>query len=181
MNQTISMLPEEIRKYFKKVTPIEVLKLRLSGKPHIIIKSDNEFFAYSEKSTRDSADELKHFFEEHKCPSCGNFFRNGKLCPKVSDCSVTTCRRFVNSDLEAIKDSKRIEKYSFVIEGIEYFNVDREYLIVSKCMNYVKGQKNDGKRDENASFTISKLFRQNEVGKNSSFKKYERIGRYPRK
>ena len=140
MNQTINKLPEKYKRSFQKILPSEILSLRMSGKAHIIIKSGKEFFVYREdkKNPESTKSAFVKAVGSHKCSNCANFCKNGKLCPKVSDFSVLSCRRYTNSLAAAIKESKRIEKYSFVIEGIEYFNTDSEYLIVSTCDKYKK-------------------------------------------
>lgn len=162
MNQTIVKLPKKYQESFEKILPAEILSLRLSGKSHIIIKSGNEFFVYraDQKNPESTKNAFLKAVGSHKCSDCANFYKDGKLCPKVSDCSIPTCRRYTSSFIGAVKDSKRIEKYRFVIEGIEYFNADREYLIVSTCNRYEKyGESKSLKESERSEF-LSKFFKE---------------------
>ena len=139
MEQTMKMLPEAIKAETKRVTIDQVVQLRLTGKRFVVLKFGDDLYAYRPREAKE-AKTIRDAFKTHKCSSCANFFANGKLCPKVADTSVDVTGRYsglyAGTEEFTLKESKRIEKYPFILKGVEYFNSSRQYFVVDKCLNY---------------------------------------------
>lgn len=140
MEKTMEKLPKEIQNSLKELTSEEIINLRLNAteKRFIIIKIGAKLY-YTPIRKREQLEGIRSAFGKHLCCNCGNFFNNGELCPKVADLSEeTNIKEFVGKR-EAIIESKRIEKYTFVTVGVEYFNSQnkqKEYFVVEKCSRF---------------------------------------------
>ena len=142
MEKTMEKLPEEIKNSLKELTIEEVINLRLTApeKRFVIIKSGDKLY-YTSIRSREQLEGIRSAFGKHLCCDCGNFFCNGELCPKVADLSEETYRQDFITKREAVIESKRIEKYPFVIVGVEYFNSQnkqKEYFVVEECSRFAK-------------------------------------------
>ena len=136
MNQTINALPENVRNSLKEVTTKEIFELRLKREPLLIIKSNDKLYVIVCKDEK-TIEDIKAPFENHKCSNCANFFNNKtkQLCPKVADIFIESYRGYSNLE-EDLKESKRIEKYSFITGGIEYTNSAGGFFVVSECSRF---------------------------------------------
>ena len=135
MEKTMQKLPKEIKNSLKEVTSEQVINLRLTvpEKRFIIIKIGDKLY-YTPIRRREQLEGIRSAFGKHLCSDCGNFFCNGELCPKVADLSEETNIKEFWGKREAI-----IEKYPFVISGVEYFNSQnkaKEYFLVEKCSRF---------------------------------------------
>ncbi len=127
---------EKVDTYFlHQVTVQELMELRLTKIPGIVYKKENRLF-YSaisgELNLAGKADDLgKH--------ACGQeCTRVCKDCPRTKALTVAYQQRFGKSFHIAVKDSWRIEKYNFIHEGLETFNMfaQNDAFIVLQCENY---------------------------------------------
>ena len=87
---------------------------------------------------------------KHKCGDCANFYneRTQSLCPKIADYCEEVCRTYTASVIDAIKESKRIEKYDFIEEGAECVNYDRGYFAVGECLLFQPNAEEDRQMKE---------------------------------
>jgi len=140
MKRTINQLPEELRGSLEEISVEGIFKKRVSGEIGIVIQIDGDHYMYTFSNTKIGEKmkekvKVRDMFGEHLCNTC-EFTKSGELCPKVADLSVETCRRYYLDEIESFLESKRIEKYDFIKQGVESFNCRREYLIVIECDRY---------------------------------------------
>ena len=152
MDRTIQLLPEDIRRALKKVSVEEVLEKRKTGKKGIVVKVNDTCYLYvfSGKKAADREMEtqrIKYIFGQHLCWNCA-FCQEGKVCPKISDSWVETYQKDTGEYAKNYEKSKRLEKYPFIVKGVEFFASREGYLIVSGCKKYKKyrGQISEEKR-----------------------------------
>jgi len=130
--------PEElIRVPFVEVSSEkELIKLRIKEKPILILKNDGKLFYLKVENMKLL---LANFKERpiHHCDSCKNCYPG--RCKKVRDRFFEALyRNGISNYNNTVKESKRIEKYPFVLDGIELYGLnDKDYFICSKCAFYV--------------------------------------------
>ena len=114
---------------FRHVTENEIFELRASGNPGFVYKSKNNLY-YSEidLSYRFVTNSVDNYV--HQCNNC-HFVGNG--CKKITDLSKQRYEKIGENSIQSLISSKRIEKYSFIEEGFEAFNIELETLYVIKC------------------------------------------------
>lgn len=121
-----------------EVTRKELAKHRLSEKSGIVLKENNKFY-YTPipANIRIYVQESSH--GKHLCGlSCAGACSG---CARTQDLTVDYQMRFFHKEFfNAVKDSWRIEKYPFITNGIESFNMDgnTEAMIVLECKNYFR-------------------------------------------
>ena len=115
-----------------QVTIPELIEHRLSKIPGIVYKNDNRFFYAAIPGTLS----LNGKFERHACG--GNCTMVCKGCPRTRDLTVAYQLGSGKTFTAAVKNSWRIEKYDFIQEGIEAFNMNstNDAFIVIQCENY---------------------------------------------
>lgn len=125
---------KSITYHLRQVTPTELYNIRLAGKQGIVYKYDSNLF-YTEltKNITISINGKPHL--------CGlDCTRVCKDCPRTKDLTVDYQLKFCKNLTRAIYNSWRIEKYDFITEGIEIFNMkdflDSQY--VCACTKYEK-------------------------------------------
>lgn len=147
MSQTINKLPEKIKSSMKEVSKEQLFLLRLEKKSFVVIKSGGKLYVAFSKN----ADMLKirTAIKMHRCRNCANFFneKTRRLCPKVADCSEEVCRTYTHSEVDAIRESKRIEKYPFIREGIECVNSIGSFIVVG-CSNFQENPTDEDRMNE---------------------------------
>jgi len=148
MSQTINTLPEKIKSSMIEVSKEQIFLLRLQKKSFIVIKSGGKLYV----AFLGNANMLKAraaITRNHKCRNCANFYNEKlrKLCPKVADFSEEACRTYTRSDEEAIRESKRIEKYPFIKEGMECVNSIGSF-IVAGCSHFKENAIDEDKMNE---------------------------------
>lgn len=170
MNQTIKNIPEEIKSLlergFEEVSKEFVLKLRITRKQFYLIKIGEKFYVSLEKTEIESESKIpknKKSLEPHHCSSCANFYnkKRGCLCPKVADGSEEACRRYTGSDIEALAESKRMEKYPFITIGFEEVNIPDGSFIVLGCTSYEE-EKKDSERESKSTIGGAAYYDRNE-------------------
>lgn len=126
---------QEIDSYpLREVTAKELLKLRLSRIPGIVYKKEDKLF-YTEIPGTISLNNKEGYFSTHACGFPCSMVCNG--CPRTLDLSVAYRQRLEMKFPKAVLYSWRIEKYDFVREGLETFNMfDSDEFIVLKCDNF---------------------------------------------
>lgn len=120
---------------FHEVSCKELLQHRLSQKPGIVYKFDNRFFYASVPGTLKINSQEKSL-GTHLCgKNCSKVCAG---CPRTADLTVQYQMREEKCFYEAVMNSWRIEKYDFIVEGIEAFNMEcsNEALLVFKCKHY---------------------------------------------
>ena len=132
MKQTVTSLPDETKKYLKEVEKEEILQRRLGRRSTVVVKEGKKYYILTNCKKNNS---MRHIFGEHLCSKCD--FAKGGLCPKISDMPKEETEKRGYDILEAIIESKRIEKYPFITKGVELFNATREYFVVSECRRYI--------------------------------------------
>lgn len=119
----------------REVTPLELAQHRLSKKPGIVYKKNGKLYYTSFPAT------LKIYGQDdtlgtHLCGKNCDMICKG--CRRTSDLTVPYQERYGKKFVEAVKASWRIEKYPFITEGIEAFNMISAYdaLLVLECENF---------------------------------------------
>lgn len=129
---------------FKKTNEHEIIRQRFRSKPGIVMKRDNELYlADLPKGFR--LNFFKHLLAVHKCRNCAHLSAKPDRyggCAKVRDRTV----RYMYGEeaqerrrTELLRDitwSQRIEKYAFIKEGMETFNVPTLETFVVDCSNF---------------------------------------------
>lgn len=127
----LALIYKEKQLTFRNVTEKELLQLRASGNPGFVYKLKNILF-YTE------IDPAYRFVNslangcEHKCNNC-HLVSTG--CPKVADLGFSKYEMMGQTPMQALISSKRIEKYPFIEEGFEAFNIAQETLFIINCLN----------------------------------------------
>ena len=137
--ETVLRTWEEASSYpMRQVSAQELMKLRLSKKPGVVYKKDNTLFYAAipgHFNLTGRANSLgKHACGEHCTMVC-------KGCHRTDDLTVAYQQRIHRQKQPfktAVLKSWRIEKYDFVQEGLESFNMDKQNdsFIVLRCENF---------------------------------------------
>lgn len=130
----IEVIDENIsNKYeFQEVTPKQLAQLRLSKKPGLVYKCSNRlYYAAIPGTIRITGSDSN--LGVHLCGQ--NCTKVCKGCPKTYDLTVAYQERCGKSFFEAVKASWRVEKYRFIAEGIEAFNMvgSNDAFVVTCC------------------------------------------------
>lgn len=147
-NQYVTKSREQLVKSgkieFRKVTEAEIIKQRFTNKSGIVMKKNNELYiAELPKGIRLST--LKGLLNKHKCRDCQHLSAKSDLCggcAKVRDIAFRYMygeeapERRNDERLRDIVNSQRLEKYAFIEEGIETFNVYGLETFVIKCSHF---------------------------------------------
>lgn len=134
MKQTIN-IPDEIRDSLKEVSEEQILKLRLEGRRFVLVKIGEKLYLLTDRRKKET---IKYALGNHLCSKCMMY--RGTLCPKVFDMPFKTCQE---QSIDAVKYSKRSEKYSFITASVESVNLADEFFIVSACRNFKKEEKKE--------------------------------------
>lgn len=121
--------------FFREVTVEELLKLRLNRKPAAVYKIDRRFY-YTEIPGNLKLIRLSETTGPHLCgKNCTNVCKD---CPKTYDLTTSFQERIGRSFPYSVLESWRIEKYDFVTEGVEAFNMpnQNDAFVVLKCQDY---------------------------------------------
>ena len=118
----------------------ELIGLRMKKEPILIIRNNGKLFYLK-------ANKMKLFLVNftgrpmHKCDSCRNCYPG--RCNKVKDRFFEALYRTgISNYHNTIMESKRIEKYPFIIDGIEFYGLnEKDYFICNKCAFYVMDKK----------------------------------------
>lgn len=120
---------------FKEISTEELMQRRLSTQPGIVYKRGNQlFFVNVPENLKISNSEMN--IGTHLCgKNCPHVCKG---CERTSDLTVPYQMRLRKIFYLAVEDSWRIEKYKFITEGMEAFNMGPGYdaLIVLKCSCY---------------------------------------------
>ena len=121
----------------REINPVELIEIRLNKSPGVVYKKDNQLF-YSPFSGEFNLGGKEDNLGEHLCACDCSMVCRG--CPRTAALTVAYQQRIGCDFYTSVKNSWRIEKYTFVHEGIETFNMDtcNEAFIVLKCDNYQK-------------------------------------------
>lgn len=119
----------------RPVTAQELLELRLSMKPGLVYKQEDSLF-YTDIPDDLSISGKGNF--KHMCNK--DCVEVGFNCPRTRDLTTSFQMRIGQPFVRAVKKSWRIEKYPFIKEGIESFNMKNSYdaFIVIECIHYQK-------------------------------------------
>lgn len=117
---------------FKEVTQEDLLEVRLSNQQGVVYKKNGRLF-YTPVNSNVI---LYHNEEFHLCGK--NCSRVCVDCPRTRDLSVPYQMKYTFDKEIAVANSWRIEKYDFITEGAEGFNMngDRDSCLVISCENY---------------------------------------------
>lgn len=120
----------------RQVSIKELIELRLSKVPGIVYKKDNCFFYAEVPGTLTLNNGKSDGIGNHLCGNQCAMVCKG--CPRTSDLTVAYQQRFGKTYPMAVKSSWRIEKYDFIREGLESFNMNssNDAFIVLQCENY---------------------------------------------
>jgi len=131
MIETTNSIPEELRRYLHIISADQVLQKRSNNECATVLKFQGNLYLLSDS---DLEERIKSALGKHLCSDCTIF--SGTLCPKVLDLPRELCLRKGYTRIEGIADSKRIEKYDFITEGIECFNTCDDFFVVTKCARF---------------------------------------------
>ena len=137
MSQAIDRIPESVRNSMQEVTNLQILEMRVKPKKFAVFADNGKFYIYSGEKA--NIIKIRSVMGKHLCSDCANFYdeKTRKLCPKVADpSSKDDCRAYTNSDFEALVESKRIEKYPFIKEGLECVNYSKGFFTVTECSRF---------------------------------------------
>lgn len=139
---------EEVTDYpLRQISVHELMELRLSEAPGLIYKKNKSFF-YSDSPYLLSLTGKMASLGKHACGEQCTMVCKG--CPRTSDLTVAYQMRFGQKFPAAVKNSWRIEKYDFVLEGLEFFNLgQKDACIVLQCENYLSSPTASQKPDKN--------------------------------
>lgn len=119
----------------REVSRAELFQLRLEGAPGLVCKYNDKLFYTAIPGDLRIAGQDNNF-GPHMCGrNCANVCRS---CRRTADLTVSYQERLGKDLLEAIHNSWRIDKYPFIQEGIEAFNMESSYdaFLVFNCENY---------------------------------------------
>ena len=119
----------------RNVTPKELYQIRLTGKPGLVYKKNNMFF-FAEIPSDLPLNRHSDNFGKHLCGR--NCSQVCKGCPRTNDLTAAYQQRIGKKFSAAVDASWRIEKYAFISEGIETFNMKKsnDSFIVLRCSNF---------------------------------------------
>jgi len=138
MKQTIN-IPDEIRDSLKEVSEEQILRLRLEGRRFVLIKTGDKLYFLTDRKKKET---IKYALGNHLCSKCMMY--RGTLCQKVFDAPFKTCQE---QSIDAVKYSKRSEKYSFITASVESVNLADDFFIVSACRNFKKEERKEAKKE----------------------------------
>lgn len=146
MKQTIkqpeflSRLPETVKKKIQKVETQKLFELRLTETPLFVIKIPEGFYVlpYDRKIEDMNREKVKYVLGDHRCGRCANISN----CPKVRDAFKDAAKKWCATNREAVRDSKRSEKYPFVKKCVELINSTDDFFIVASCDNFKVAKQN---------------------------------------
>ena len=120
---------------FVEVTTAELIHLRLSKKPGVVYKRNGKlYYASVPGDLKISGKESD--FDQHLCGKNCHKVCDG--CPRTHALTVSYQKRLGKKFVEAVRDSWRIEKFNFIDEGVEAFNMywSNDAFIVLKCNKF---------------------------------------------
>ena len=126
----------ETKKYtLQEVSKQEVLDKRFKKERICILKINNRILV----SNVDYDTMTIGKFRGHLCSSCAKC--SPRKCIKVACFSATSNRRFGWLWEDSVKESNRIERFSFIETGIETVNLQQNGYAILRCKNYEKKNK----------------------------------------
>ena len=136
----LNAMEESLKEFFfREVTSDELLRLRLNRKPAAVYKIDGRYY-YTEIPGNLKLIRLSETAGPHLCgKNCTNVCKD---CPKTYDLTTSFQERMGRSFPYTVLESWRIEKYDFVTEGLEAFNMfnQNDAFVVLKCQDYKVSQ-----------------------------------------
>lgn len=121
--------------FFREVTVDELMKLRLGRKPGAVYKIGGKFY-YTEIPGHLKIIRLSEAAGPHLCgKDCTNVCKD---CTRTSDLTAAFQERMGRKFPYTILESWRIEKYDYITEGLEAFNMSNQNdaFMVLDCQNY---------------------------------------------
>lgn len=137
ISETISKIWDESTLYpMREVSAEELMQLRLSKKPGVVYKNGDKLFYTTIPDTLNLNSHAVKNISKHACGNHCSMVCRG--CPRTSDHTVASQQKLGKSFNAAVVSSWRIEKYPFVTEGIETFNMraSNDAFRVLGCENY---------------------------------------------
>ena len=144
-----------------EVSEEELMKHRLSKIPGVVYKKDSTLFYATIPDHINLNTDFERSMGKHACGEHCSMVCKG--CPRTSDFTVASQRRYGKSFPRAIQDSWRIEKYPFVLEGIESFNMGStsEACLIMRCKNYktrYRGNPSGTRPNRDAKLSLAHLY-----------------------
>lgn len=120
---------------FKEVTSKELLRLRLDGKPGVVYKFRENLY-YTEVPGDLRINRVDESTGTHLCGKNCSKVCNG--CTRVLDLTESFQLRMGKEFPYSVLDSWRVEKYDYLKEALEAFNMDQQNdaCMVYDCANY---------------------------------------------
>lgn len=126
------------KKYsLKEVSSEELMRFRLSGKPGVLIKT-NESLYLSRLKHNSSLPTMASSSKLCTLSLCETCDRVCKDCRKISDLTLSIQLGFGFNFPDAVEKYGRIEKYGFITSAVEIFNKQSSNCIIEECENYTK-------------------------------------------
>lgn len=117
---------------FKEVSAKELFEIRLKPERGVVYKKNGRlFYALLDRNV--------NFYQNDEFHLCGKNCSNVcKGCPRTRDLTVPYQFRYIPNRKIAVERSWRIEKYDFITEAAESFNMthDKDSCLVISCSNY---------------------------------------------
>ncbi len=151
---------ENTTKYdLREVSKEELFELRASKKPGVVIKQMDHLY-YTEVPFRFNLRNMRITHGNHLCGCCSRCSASrepGKGCLMIMERPIEsyTLSNVSRIYLRNLKDSSRIEKYPFIMLGIESFNVHLNSCVIINCSTYTNSKRSD-KKDDNDDIESSK-------------------------
>lgn len=144
-----------------QVSEEELMGHRLSKVPGVVYKKDSTLFYTAIPDNINLNTDFERSAGKHACGEHCSMVCQG--CPRTSDFTVASQRRYGKSFPRAIQDSWRIEKYPFVLEGIESFNMGStsEACLIMRCNNYrtrYRGNPSGTRPNKDAKLSLAHLY-----------------------
>ena len=121
-----------------KISEIDLAKERMGKNAGVVFKHNDDFFFTPIPKKMKFLSTFN--IGKHLCSDCGRLSALSDSeggCRKVRERPLTPLELNSSSNpVAAFKYSKRIEKYNFIIMGLESFNTSQDSLVVFQCANH---------------------------------------------
>ena len=125
-----------------KIDEVDLAKERMGKNAGLVFKhNDDLFYAPIHKKMKFlSTFNIDNYIYKHLCSECGRLSALPDCeggCRKVRERPLTPLElHSCDNPVATFKYSKRIEKYDFIVMGLESFNTSQDSLVVFECKNH---------------------------------------------
>lgn len=123
----------------KRIDEAELLKMRKHTQRGFVLKVGHKL--YFTVLPPEAKFLFQKIFSQHLCSTCARCYARPYCdggCEKVMETDFNWYGEHIGTIMENIKWSKRIEKYPFIQQGFQTFNIDEQDFFVGSCKYYCK-------------------------------------------